>query len=115
MDDFISRAAAIKEIMEDAGCDFCGLKIAGCCLSCSAGKKIIRIRQMPAADVRPVVRGQWEPCPILDDARDKFYKCSVCRVVTSVPHGQNIIERKPFCNCGANMNQREERKKECAE
>lgn len=82
--DYISREAAINEIKEDAGCNFCNLKMAACCLSCSAGKKIIRIRQMPAADVVEVVR------------------CSVCKKVVLEDRGNG----KSAFWCPVNRNYR---------
>lgn len=53
-----------------------------------------RINQIPAADVRPVVRGEWlEP-----DDDYGYLECSVCE--ESSPND----ERWNFCpNCGADM------------
>ena len=105
MTEFICREAANNEIKEDAGCESCTLKQAGCCITCSAGRKIIRIRQMPAADVRPVARGKWVPYPCMDDMYKAFFKCSVCGKIVSVPHGKTVETELPFCNCGACMNE----------
>lgn len=55
------------------------------------------IRQLPAADVAPVVHGEW----VFDDHDEygKHYKCSRCGegFITIVP-------RLPeYCHCGAKM------------
>lgn len=54
----------------------------------------------PAADVRPVVRGQWE-MPKTINGRAKCRICSACGI------GQ--VFRTNFCpSCGADMGQRRE-------
>lgn len=67
----------------------------------------IRLRSIPAADVRPVVRGKWKLGGYgqISDATEKWYDkylsggflyCSVCKGRTSVKFN--------FCpNCGAMM------------
>lgn len=48
--------------------------------------------EIPAADVRPVVRGKWEDCTEYNGE----YRCSVCKEFEG--HKRN------FCpNCGADM------------
>ena len=54
-----------------------------------------RLAYIPAADVRPVVRGKWRPYSPLTDT----YECDKC--------GYQVIDenfRTNFCpNCGADM------------
>ena len=53
-----------------------------------------RIRNIPAADVRPVVRGEWRERRFSEDVYGA--ECSVCH--TTWDYGTN------FCpNCGAEM------------
>ena len=67
------------------------------------------IGNIPAADVRPVVRGHW--IPKYEEIYRKenifehklfpdYFVCSIC--------GRAEIKQEPFCNCGAYM--REETK-----
>ena len=58
---------------------------------------------VPAADVRPVVRGEWLAYPILDDMCYQHYSCSVCKRVEAIPHGYDVKKELPFCHCGADM------------
>ena len=59
------------------------------------------INAIPAADVRPVVRGRWiehyEPYSTGEEMiEEQFgYECSNC--------GRWEYEKEPFCNCGAMM------------
>ena len=91
MMEYIEREAALKCIC--AGCfegnmeknSFCGIP-------CDDYKRISKI---PAASVRPVVRGKWKE---EDSASNRWaFKCSVC--------GSGPVGRKfNFCpNCGARM------------
>lgn len=57
---------------------------------------------VPAADVRPVVRGEWRPITQKMAARGREpediiteYQCSIC--------GRTERDMQPFCNCGAMM------------
>ena len=63
------------------------------------------MKDIPAADVRPVARGKWVPYPCMDDMYKAFFKCSVCGKIVSVPHGKTVETELPFCNCGACMNE----------
>lgn len=96
MAEYISREAAIEIAMQycpdDDG-------------SCSKGLADLRdmldeIESIPAADVRPVVRGKWE-----EKEKDGvwWYACSVCG--EHIPKGQWGQEwHSRFCpNCGADM------------
>ena len=58
------------------------------------------IRQIPAADVRPVVRGNW-----IQDC-DYHFRCSACgdRWTVSNGHPLDVTNGWNFCtNCGADM------------
>ena len=56
-----------------------------------------RLNQIPAADVRPVVRGKW--LPTRDDNKKECSKCHVIQLIAQYPAG-----RADWCpNCGADM------------
>ena len=105
MDDYISREALIKAVEDFRDNDpwekkrtmwekwrrrnYCEIALKG-------------LAKAPAADVRPVVRGEW--IAITERLRSwKYgfenvttgYKCSVC--------GREERFMEPFCNCGADM------------
>lgn len=62
------------------------------------------LEELPAADVRPVVRGEWQEIPGLDDVPIKVYTCSLCHRVIKVPWpSMRVLEIAPFCHCGADM------------
>lgn len=94
MDDYISREAAILEF-----CDDC-IDKKWCKRNGGSCSKIKNINAVPAADVRPVVRGRWEPgetvffCGVEHAAQRT---CSVC--------GRSALDEPwYFCpNCGADM------------
>ena len=60
-----------------------------------------RLKRIPTADVRPVVRGKWiehyEPYNTGEEwiEAQYGYECSIC--------GRWEYEKEPFCNCGADM------------
>lgn len=61
------------------------------------------VKNLPAADVRPVVRGKWVKADYEEDdwpfPEDMFYLCSNC----TTRHGF-VGEQPNFCpNCGADM------------
>lgn len=90
MADYISREAAIKAIMEHTGMT----PIA----KLAAETAICRV---PAADVRPVVRGRWEDETgyIFNQLAQRVY-CPVCKSYAYF----YPITTKNFCpNCGADM------------
>lgn len=76
------------------------------------------IERQPAADVAPVVHGNWslrgdrEENPELAEILETFYlECSVCRrKVTDIDQGKawtdqwmELIRPYPYCHCGAKM------------
>lgn len=84
MDDFISRKAAIQSTSVWNG---------------DVGTEAwIRdaLEKLPAADVRPVVRGRWEWTVDDDDRLGEYWKCNLC--------GERSYIGYNFCpNCGADM------------
>ena len=51
------------------------------------------ILAIPAADVRPVVKAEWE---FVDQEEPRTYGCSACKRLSKYPH--------PYCpSCGAKM------------
>ena len=89
MTDYISREAAIKRF------NFAVLDCLGMEPTIRAGDIIKALESIPAADVRPVVRGKW------DDDGCGWVRCSICRGAIAVARGGN---RFNFCpNCGADM------------
>lgn len=74
-----------------------------CAVTVATAKRLIRhaLAVAPAADVAPVVHGQW--ISFLDGDHimpERYYRCSRCGRVES--------RRQPYCNCGAKMNGGEE-------
>lgn len=95
MDDiYISKQQAAKAFQEyhDADVELFGVEIPECF---DAQLAIEIMNEVPAADVRPVVRGKWRPYSPLTDT----YECDKC--------GYQVIDeifRTNFCpNCGADM------------
>lgn len=76
MDDFISREAALSAQNK----------------SMNLNEMRERLKRIPAADVRPVVRGKWSRIDYEPHGHD--YKCSACGWKNDMP--------THFCpNCGA--------------
>ena len=66
------------------------------------------IEQLPASDVRPVVRGKWEEvdrAPIFEGMeKHSTYRCSSCRAYQFYDVFDDGTARYNFCpNCGADM------------
>lgn len=58
MSDYISREAAIEAVREKFGCETCnGSNVGIICTFCNVGEAILAIKNIPAADVEPVVHG----------------------------------------------------------
>ena len=61
-----------------------------------------RIKSIPAADVRPVVRGKWVTPTVIGGRAFNIPHCSAC---DGVPCG--VDEHTNFCpNCGADMREK---------
>lgn len=95
MDEYISREAALK-----ATCEYC-CEHDSCNSPCV---EYLQVAELPAADVRPVVRGKWtrhDYSPIGHD-----YQCSEC--------GWNNDMASHFCPmCGADMRDPKSKGLEC--
>jgi rubrerythrin len=93
MDDYISREAAKLASVEAAQSRENGFQW-GETVTFTTSKIIGLINSIPAADVRPVVRGGWKPNP-----RNPYWlACTVCGYVKSEKMVYN------YCpNCGADM------------
>lgn len=65
------------------------------CKSCWVGDMLDETEVYPAADVKPVVRGEWEKVGTIENTW-LVSKCSVC--------GSQTIDAGEYCpNCGARM------------
>ena len=111
MSDYISRVAAIKAVQEEFGCETCnGSSIGTICTFCNVGNAIHLIKNIPAADVEPVRRGNWNIR--FADEMTLCLECSVCgRKVDNIDlhylleageYGE-ACRRYPYCHCGATM------------
>lgn len=90
MDEYIKREAAKRAVDEavelsaseyDMICDY--------------------LDRIPAADVAPVVHGQWLFDFSLSDS--VFYRCSICNRQEVLLGKYSIEEQCPYCHCGARM------------
>ena len=103
MSDYISREPAIEALRED--CENCPSY--HFCDPCYQPRRLNRLSKIPAADVRPVVRGKWqetdEPMGWTDVA---CACCSVCgeSFVLGEFEFSDLAETFKYCpNCGAEM------------
>ena len=96
MSNYISREAAIESLVEyyNSMVDFVGY---GTPKKNAVGECIERLKNdIPAADVRPVVRGTWKSHKT--KTGKNWWKCSACDYVSEHKAHHN------FCpNCGADM------------
>ena len=107
MSDYISREEAIMAVtrakLPDTTPD--GVPIAN-------GKRSVtdcirRIKDIPAADVRPVVRGKWEQKEVfeakghVDELQSAF--CPVCQRYHTTPYSYYFTQYNYCPNCGADM------------
>jgi len=91
MAEYIERGAAESECFTLA-CEYDNYRLYG--LADAARVCGNRIQKLPAADVRPVVRGEWKERRFSEDVYDA--ECSVCH--TTWDYGTNFC---PYC--GADM------------
>lgn len=96
--EYIEREAAIRAHCDGCVDDgYCG-KLDGR----YACEDVPNIMAIPAADVRPVVRGKW--LPTKDDNKKRCSNCDVITLIAQYPFGE-----ANFCpNCGADMRQEKE-------
>ena len=89
MAEYVEREAALKALCGDCGCFECKSKEP----SIDLCQDYHNLATLPAADVRPVVRGKWE------NIGSDVWRCSQCGYgIMPWNAGQN------FCpNCGADM------------
>lgn len=59
------------------------------------------IVSIPAADVRPVVRGKWKPIDLTYGRN--YYFCSACEETVDMPTAMGIPMFRYCPNCGADM------------
>jgi hypothetical protein len=110
MAEFIEREAAISYIKENQ-CKSCS--DIGLCGKCAVLTAVKLFESIPAADVRPVVRGKWEDVEVtyiadkttLPFERISTMRCNQCnRYHTEIYYYGNPTEMAHFCpNCGARM------------
>lgn len=113
MAECISRETAIEKLNRlcDRVCQYSKAQRKYMCGACPLGDAFTVIEDdIPAADVRPVVRGKWIPqtyewrgrvLQTQDEWCGPIYECSVC--------GTEIIDRWKYCPaCGAMMEAAEE-------
>ena len=65
----------------------------------------LEITREPAADVAPVVHGEWEP----SDKHKGFVSCSVCHDCYVEPEWVSDLKWRYCPNCGAEMKNGDER------
>ena len=99
MAEYISREAAIEIAMQ-----YCPDDDGSCSKALADLRDMLdEIESIPAADVRPVVRGKWIPVG-LDDADEGMFKCSECGSEHFFPEILLGIPADNFCpECGADM------------
>lgn len=99
MDDYISREMALEAISEE--CKVCGPS--GNCpfiMNCWIKQHRKALLNVPAADVRPVVRGRWNVVSFRNVRTGVLKKC-VCSVCSFT---ETYFKEPNFCpNCGADM------------
>lgn len=109
MSDYISREAAIEKIRV-SGCTDCGGSSGTICGFCDFENAVRLVNGLPAADVEPVRRGNWNIR--VSDERTSCLECSVCgrivdnfnlhRLLEAGEYGE-ACRRYPYCHCGAKM------------
>lgn len=96
-DDYIKRSDVLQ-----IECDLCAATHCKRDYKCI---KAIRLNNLPAADVEPVMHGRWIPINRINPAWGQFgiaqHKCSVCG-------SEEVIARKRCPECGAKMGKDEE-------
>ena len=98
MAEHIEREATIKRI-EEAYCADCNSYNGVRCRACGTGDAIDMIEDAPAADVAPVVHGQWSDAGFGELPKHAPYgwACSACG-------GISFNNEYIYCpNCGAKM------------
>lgn len=92
MDEYIKRETLLTDVCNDQ----CGEKYSGACENC---RIIALIADTPAADVVPVVHGNWIWNSLFSNELYSVLSCSHCGELIEV-----LINRPNYCpNCGAKM------------
>lgn len=103
MTDYIERDALIRQI-ESVSCDHCPNKSGddeyvdyAKCTDCHYGAEIEDIADFPAADVKPVVRGEWKPRDLTFGR--SYYYCSSCEMTVDMPTAMGVPLYRfcPYC------------------
>lgn len=90
-------------IMSNFECDWCILSKSNIPKEIRFENRMKQCPLVPAADVRPVVRGEWISVGT-DDMDEGMYKCSECGSEHFFPDVLLGIPADNFCpNCGADM------------
>ena len=95
MDEYIKREALIQKLQDEINsCPFYGHQF-----DLEDAKELIR--NFPAADVAPVVRGRWIPA---EPESDVIFICSKCETEISTSWDYDQDEMWNYCPiCGAKM------------
>ena len=108
MKEYIEREAAIEKLNElcDRVCQYSKAQRKYMCGACPLGDAFTVIEDdIPAADVRPVVRGKWT---MNSDFPDRLI-CSECGAQFDVWHWE--AKQMHYCpNCGADMRETNDEK-----
>lgn len=92
MDEYIKRQAAIAAFNDSRVDKYYG--------DVDPGSVIRVIEQIPAADVRPVVRGKWE-------VDGHHIRCSICSEYMCIKDREGAEIPREYCpNCGADMREK---------
>lgn len=96
MAEYINREAAIKKFKER--CTKCDARFEDqLCLQCSGRSDLEIVCDLPAADVEPVVHGEWLLKHI---GAGHYWECSICHTNPCI----YVTQHTKFCpNCGAKM------------
>lgn len=104
MADCVEREALTNALDElcDRVCRYSKKQRSAMCGACPLGDAFDVVEALPAADVRPVVRGKWERMSDNDVFGDIHCKCSACG--EDWWQGPGWFRHANFCpNCGADM------------
>lgn len=62
------------------------------------------LKKIPAADVQPVRRGEWEKIEEYGGWGDTYFRCSICGDEWDIDVGTPVENGMKYCpNCGARM------------
>ena len=101
MSDYISREELTNNLdaLCDRVCQYSKKQRSVMCGACPLGDAFDMVEEIPAADVRPAVRGRWQKEHLASTSGGTYsvVRCSVCRA-------QFPMYETSYCpNCGADM------------